>query len=89
MTTLSIRDLARNSSILDKYDFVEIVDKRKNKLKGVFISAKYAKEFEEFIKRKKEKEIKELLQFAGIANGEFEDMTSQKIKEKKREKYNG
>jgi hypothetical protein len=87
MTTISVRDLARNSSILDKYDYVEIVDKRKNELKGMFISAKYVKEFEKFIKRKKQKEIEELMQFAGMVNGEFEDMNSQDIKEKKKEKY--
>jgi len=85
--TVSIRDLVRNSSIIENYDYVKVVDKRKNEIKGIFLSPKYAKEFQKFLKEKKQKEIDEFMQFVGMVNGEFEDMKVQDIKTKKKEKY--
>lgn len=85
--TVSIRDLVRNSSIIENYDYVKVVDKRKNEIKGIFLSPKCAKEFQKFLKEKKQKEIDEFMQFVGMVNGEFEDMKVQDIKTKKKEKY--
>ena len=42
---IGIREVTRNFSILDEYDYVEIEDKKTHEYKGMFISSKYAKEF--------------------------------------------
>jgi hypothetical protein len=64
MTTpikIGIRELVRDTSILDKYDIIKIVDKKSHKLKGIFISSEYAKEVEKFLEEKKKKEVQEKL----------------------------
>ena len=38
---VGIRDIVRNFSMLDKYDYIEIEDKKTHKIKGMFISDKY------------------------------------------------
>ena len=41
-TTVGIRDLARNSKILEQHDYVDVVDKRTNIYRGLFVSPRYA-----------------------------------------------
>ncbi len=88
---VGIRDIVRNFSMLDDYDFVEIEDKKTHKRKGMFVSEKYVDEVKEMLKErqksKKQKEIDEMKDYVGIFNGEFGDITAQEIKAKKREKY--
>jgi len=60
-TTVGIRELSRNSNILDGYDYIDIEDKRTHEYKGLFVSPKYAEEFKRFLKEKEAKEIKEQL----------------------------
>jgi len=90
-TKVGIRDIVRNFSMLDNYDYVEIEDKKSHKIKGLFISSKYADEIKNFLKKKideeKRKKIDDMKNYVGIFNGEFEDLTAQEIKAKKREKY--
>ena len=66
---IGIRDLVRNSALLEKYDYVEIEDKRTKKLKGLFISPKYADDFKKFLEEKKAQEqrikMQEIEKFAG------------------------
>jgi uncharacterized protein (UPF0305 family) len=91
---VGIRDLARNSNILDGYDYVEVEDKKTHEYKGLFISPKYVQKFkkmldEEILTEQKQK-LDEIERFAG--NGEvyerFNELTSSQIKEKvAREKY--
>ncbi len=81
---IGIRELVKDTSILNKYDYIKIEDKKSHKLKGIFISNKYAKEVEEFLKNKEKKEIQEKLEalnsFAGSGTGLFSNLTIQKIK---------
>jgi hypothetical protein len=49
---IGIRELTRNSSILDEADYIEIVDKKTKKLKGAFISEKYLDGVKSFIEEK-------------------------------------
>ena len=70
MTTIvGMRDLARNSNILDGYDYVEVEDKKTHEYKGLFISPKYADELKAFLDDKISSEIQEQLdeikRFAG------------------------
>jgi hypothetical protein len=41
MQTLSISDIQRNLHKLDDFDIVKIIDRKRNKTKGYFISDKY------------------------------------------------
>ena len=87
--TIGLRELARNTNILDEYDYVDVEDKKTHEYKGLFVSPKYAEEFKSFLKDKISKEQQEKLdrinKFAG--RGEmykrFDDLTSIQIKEKK------
>lgn len=51
-TKMGIRDITRNFSILDKYDYVEIEDKKTHKIKGLFISDKYVDEIKKILTKK-------------------------------------
>lgn len=81
---VGIRDVMRNFKILEKYDMVEIEDKKTKKLKGLFISEKWAKELkssiEKLIKEKKQKELDEIMQFAGIADGDTQNLSAKEIR---------
>ncbi len=72
---VGIRDLARNSNILDGYDYIEVEDKKTHEYKGLFISPKYAEEFKSFLEKKEAKAIQEqldeIMQFVG--SNEMED----------------
>ena len=72
--TVGIRDLARNSNILDGYDYIEVEDKKTHEYKGLFVSPKYADEFKRFLEDKLSKEIQEQLdevkRFAGTMESE-------------------
>ncbi len=91
---VGIRDLARNSNILDGYDYIEVEDKKTHEYKGLFISPKYAEEFKSFLEDKISKEIQEQLdeidKFAGSVEIEdrFKNLSYKEIKSKiAKEKY--
>ena len=58
---VGIKGLARNSNILDDYDYVEVEDKRTHEYKGLFISPKYADDFKSFLDDKISSQIQEQL----------------------------
>ncbi len=86
-TTLSIRDLARNTNILQHYDYVDVEDKKSHEYKGLFISPKYADEFRKLLEKKimdeRQRELDEILQFVGIAtiDEKYNNMTSSQLRE--------
>lgn len=91
---IGIREVTRNFSILDEYDYVEIEDKKTHKVKGMFVSEKYLSDVREFLEDKKSKEIQkqldEIKQFAGKGkiHERFNGLTSKEIREKiAKEKY--
>jgi len=92
--TIGMRDLVRNSNILDNYDYVDVEDKKTHKYKGLFISPKYAHEFKAFLEdkiaKKKQEKIDRLMKFAGscVVDERFNNLTSSQITEKvAKEKY--
>ena len=91
---VGIRELVRDTSILDKYDYIEIEDKKTHKSKGIFVSEKYAKDIQEFIENKHNEDIQRQLQeiekYAGTCevHERFNNLTSSQIKQKiAEEKY--
>jgi len=85
--TIGIRELSRNTKIMDNYDYIEIEDKKTHEKKGLLISPKYAEEFKKLLDEKinaeKQVKVNKIMQFAGIANGEFTNLTKQDIKKMK------
>ena len=87
---LGIREVTRNFSILDEYDYVEIEDKKTHEYKGMFISSKYAEEFKKFLDEKKQEKLDRLKQFAGKGKIQkrFDGLTAAQMREKiAKEKY--
>ena len=72
---VGVRDIARNSNILDGYDYVEVKDKKTQDYKGLFISSKYAKEIKAYLENKiakqKEEKLNRIMKYAGTM--EIED----------------
>lgn len=57
MQQISISDIQRNLHKLDGFDIVEIIDKKRNQVKGYFIDNKYASFIQQLIKEQvKQKE---------------------------------
>ena len=85
---VGIRELARNSNILDGFDYIEVEDKKTHEYKGLFISPKYADEFKIFLEDKLSQEIKEKLdeieKFSGSVhiNERFVKLNDKEIREK-------
>ncbi len=91
---VGMRDLARNSNILEGYDYLEVEDKKTHEYKGLFIAPKYAEEFkkllEEKIAREIEEKLEEIKKFAGKGkiHKKFNNLSSSQLREKvAREKY--
>jgi len=86
--TVGMRELARNSNILDGYDYVDVEDKKTHEYKGLFISPKYAEEFKSFLADKITKEQQDkwdrIMKYAGKGevNEQFNNLTSSQIREK-------
>ena len=92
--TIGLRELSRNTKILDKYDYVDIEDKKTHEYKGLFISPKYADEFKKLLKKKISQEIQEQLdeidRFAGSVSIEerFKNLSYKEVRQKiAEEKY--
>jgi hypothetical protein len=90
-TTVGIRDLVRNSRLLEEYDYVDVEDKRSHTYKGLFVSPKYAEELKAYLKKKiraeKRKAIADVMQFAGMENGVFGEKNVQELTAEKRKRY--
>jgi len=84
--TISIRELARNTNILQEYDYVDVEDKKSHEYKGMFVSPKYADELKLIIEKKisdqKQESLDELMQFAGAIGIDktFMDMSSKELR---------
>lgn len=92
--TVGMRELARNSNILDGYDYVDVEDKKTHEYKGLFISPKYADEFKAFLDAKiskiQQEKLDRIRKYAGKGevHERFNDLTQSEIREKAaKEKY--
>ncbi len=90
---MTLRELANNPKLLDKYSSVEIFDKRKKERRGIYLSELEAKRYREFAKKKlsslQKKDIKDgiLPDFFGIGTGEVGDLTKEEEKTIRYKKY--
>lgn len=51
MNQISISEIQRNLHKLDDFDIIEIVDKKRNKVKGYFVDSKYVSFVEELAEK--------------------------------------
>lgn len=90
-TTIGVRDISRNMTSLQDYDYVNIEDKKTKEYKGLLVSSKYADEIRKYLDKKvlaeRQKELDKIMQFAGILDGETKDMTIQELKASKVARY--
>jgi len=88
--TIGMRELARNSKILDEYDYVEIEDKKTQEYKGILVSPKYAKPIKAFLDKQianqKQSQLDEIMAFAGSLEMDesYNDMDAKELKEARR-----
>ena len=84
---LGVRDIVRNFSILDEYDYVEIEDKKTHLLKGAFVSGELLENVRDYIeaqiKEKREKKLNRIMEFAGQVEMDdaYNNKTVKEIKE--------
>lgn len=93
-TTVGMRELARNSHILEGYDYVDVEDKKTHEYKGLFISPKYADDVKKMLNKKQAQEMKkkldEVMRFSGSVEIEdrFNNLSYKEIRKKiAEEKY--
>ena len=55
MEQISISEIQRNLHKLNDFDIIEVIDKKRNKIKGYFIASKYASLVEELSKKVEKK----------------------------------
>ncbi len=55
MQTISISEIQRNLHKLDSFDIIEVVDKKRNQLKGYFLDKKYHGYVEDIVRDQEEK----------------------------------
>ena len=65
MHQISISEIQRNLHNLDHFDIIEVIDKKRNKVKGYFIESKYAS-FVEELSRKVQNDKTERTSLRGI-----------------------
>ncbi len=84
---IGIREFSRKVNNLELYDYIEVVDKKTKKSKGIFVSEKYAEVVKDFleniIKEKKLKELNEIMKFKGILSGDTKNLKFKELKEMK------
>ena len=51
MKQISISEIQRNLHKLDDFDIIEVIDKKRNKVKGYFIESKYVSFVEELVSK--------------------------------------
>ncbi len=83
---IGMRDLVRNSNILDGHDYVDVEDKKTHEYKGLFVSPKYiddVKNFiEEKIKQEKQDKLDKIMRFSGSIeiDSKYLDMSSNELR---------
>ncbi len=57
MKTLNISQIQRQLHLLNDFDIIEVIDKKKNAVKGYFVDAKYAKTIKKLEQKNNQKSI--------------------------------
>ena len=81
MKTMGIRDLIRESKTIGD-EVVKIQNKKTGEYLGIFIPPQYSERVEKLIIKERDRKLKRIMSFAGMADGLFpkEKKAVQKIK---------
>jgi len=85
MQTISISDIQRNLHKLDDFNIIEIVDKKRNQIKGYFLDSSYQSLVEKLIGKKEEKK-NNLLNIVGIVDS-GEEETRDSLRDERLSRY--
>lgn len=85
MQVVSISEIQRNLHKFNEFDIIEVVDKRRNEIKGYFLDSSYKSVVDNLIRTKEEKKYN-LLNIVGIVNGS-EELTRDTLRDEKLSKY--
>ena len=85
MQTISISDIQRSLHKLDDFNIVEIVDKKRNLIKGYFLDSSYQSLIEKLIGAKEEKK-NNLLNIVGIVDS-TEEETRDSLRDERLSRY--
>ena len=85
MQIVSISEIQRNLHKLNGFDIVEVVDKKRNEIKGYFLDSSY-KPFVDTLVGKKEKKNRDLLKIVGIVNN-TEGVTRDALRDERLARY--
>jgi tRNA U34 5-carboxymethylaminomethyl modifying enzyme MnmG/GidA len=66
MEQISISEIQRNLHTLDNFDIIEVIDKKRNTIKGYFIESKYASFVEEISKKVEERKKQNRKSLRGV-----------------------
>lgn len=87
-TTMTLRELANNPQLLEKYSSIDLIDKRKKKRRGVYLSELEAKKYRAFQNTQNTINTETALpDFFGMGTGMIGDLTKEEEKEIRYQKY--
>ncbi len=85
---IGVREFTRDFNKLQKFDIIEVIDKKTNSLKGIYLSAKEAQKFKELLKqekkRRKKEKVAKIMRYAGTmrVDDTFKNIPKEEIKAK-------
>jgi hypothetical protein len=85
MNSISLSDIQRNLHKLNDFDIVELVDKKRKKVKGYFLDSSYKEFVEKLIEDKKMSKL-ELLKISGIIDSN-NTTTKESLRDERLAKY--
>jgi len=82
MMRVGVREFTKNFSKYQNIDMVEIIDKKTDEVKGVFISPASAEKVKEILTKSKKEKIEGILKFAGTMkmDEKFKDLTKEELR---------
>jgi hypothetical protein len=85
MQIVSVSQIQRNLHQLDKFDIIEIVDKKRNQTKGYFLDSSYKPLIDEIIHQKVQRDS-DLLKIVGIVS-DSQEVTRDTLRDERLAKY--
>ena len=86
MQSLSVSEIQRNLKHINDFDILEVVDEKRNIVKGYFLGSRYKGLVEELLDKRKANR-KNLLGLVGCANGSDANLTARQIRDERLKKY--
>ena len=86
MQTVSVSEIQRNLHKLDAFNIVEVIDKKRNRVKGYFLDSSYKPLIDSLVE-KKEAQKKSLLNIAGIVRDGDEAITRDVLRDERLSRY--